>query len=251
MREIVLDTETTGLYFNAGHRIIEVACIELWDHLPTGRVFHRYVNPLIGMMPQQAFDVHGLRIQFLWNFVPFPKIANDLLEFIRDSPIVAHNSAFDVGFINYELMLAGLPELRSETIDTLPMARKQFKGASNSLDALCRRFNIDLSRRQFHGAAIDCELLAAVYLELIGGRQPLFTIPKPGISPADLAAASASNRQYRPPRQHPPVSDIERVAFGEMLAKVRNPLWAEEDTSAMVHVWKPEIKELLDDEIPF
>lgn len=237
MREIVLDIETTGLWVNHGHKIIEVACMELENHLPTGRIFHRYVNPLIGKMPQEAFDIHQIPIEALWHHGPFQTIVNELKLFVRNDPLVVHNISFDLGFINTELHLAGHMPLNNERVDTLSLARKRFVGASNSLDALCRRYGIDLSHRQFHGALIDCALLAAVYLELIGGRQPLFVVPT--VRRADPSAAPGAIRALRPYRQHPAISETEKAAFETMLGRLNNPMW------------RPVKPELLDDEIPF
>src|SRR5487761_1719010 len=170
MREIVLDTETTGLDPADGHRIVEIACIELHNHLPTGKVFHRYVNPE-RTMTAEAEAVHGLGDDFLRQHEPFAAISAAFVAFVGDAPIVAHNAGFDLGFINAELKRLDLAPLAGPGADTLEMARKRFPGAAASLDALCRRFAIDLSARDKHGAKLDCELLAKVYLELVGGRQ--------------------------------------------------------------------------------
>src|SRR5487761_1053261 len=170
MREIVLDTETTGLDPADGHRIVEIACIELNNHLPTGKVFHRYVNPE-REMSAAAEAVHGLGDEFLKRHAPFAAIAAELVAFVAEAPIVAHNAAFDLAFVNAELTQLELPALVCGVVDTLELARKRFPGAPASLDALCRRFAIDLSARDKHGAKLDCELLAKVYLELVGGRQ--------------------------------------------------------------------------------
>lgn len=241
MREIVLDIETTGLWINAGARIIEIACIELVNYLPTGRMFHRYINPLVGHMPQEAFEVHNITIEFLWHHSPFPKIIPELKEFIRNDQLVIHNKSFDLGFINCELLEAGVMQLTNECVDTLSIARNTFKGASNSLDALCRRFGISLAGRQYHGALIDCQLLAAVYLELIGGRQPLFEMPI--ARRAEASDAAAAIRIYRQPRTHPAIPASEREAFGSMLSQIKNPLWTFEQTARMSRPF--------DDEIPF
>ncbi|HEY0523751.1 MAG TPA: DNA polymerase III subunit epsilon, partial [Stellaceae bacterium] len=171
MRELVLDTETTGFDPAEGHRIVEIACVELMNHVPTGVTFHRYVNPERDM-PPEAFAVHGLSAEFLADHPPFQAIVDDFLAFVRADRLVAHNAEFDMRFINAELQRAGRPKLGCAYEDTLALARRKFPGAQASLDALCRRFEIDLSARTKHGALLDCELLAAVYLELIGGRQP-------------------------------------------------------------------------------
>lgn len=235
LREIVLDVETTGLWLNAGHRVIEVACIELEKYIPTGRIFHRYVNPLMGSMPQDAFDIHGIPIDFLWKHAPFQNIVDCLLEFIGSDTLVIHNVSFDMAFLNNELRLIDRPPIANPTIDTLSIARKRYVGASNSLDALCRRFGLDLEARRHHGAAIDCALLAAVYLELVGGRQPLFALPVAVASETAIASAGPP----RPPRAHSPSPD-ELAAHGAMLAQIRKPIWSGHDPAAA-----------LDDEIPF
>ena len=174
MREIVLDTETTGLDPTTGDRIVEIGAIELWNHLPTGKTFHKYLNPERSI-PEEAQAVHGLTEGFLKDKPVFSQIADDFLAFIKDSKLVIHNAAFDMKFINAELALVGKTTLPADTaIDTLGIARKKFPGSPASLDALCRRFNIDNSARTLHGALLDSEILAEVYLELIGGRQPDF-----------------------------------------------------------------------------
>jgi DNA polymerase-3 subunit epsilon len=242
MREIVLDVETTGLWINAGHRIIEIACIELERYQPTGRIFHRYVNPLLARMPAEAFNIHGIPIEFLWYHAPFKMIVDSLLEFIGTSQVVIHNSAFDIGFINNELKLIGYPPLTVPFVDTLSLARNTFPGAANSLDALCRRYKINLDERTKHGALIDCALLATVYFELIGGKQPLFDMPSERrIIPAEIEVP----KHIRAPRPHPPLSKEEIDNFTIMLTQVTNPLW----------IWnvenQPQPAPALDDEIPF
>jgi DNA polymerase-3 subunit epsilon len=174
MREIVLDTETTGLDPRTGDKIVEIGAVELWNHLPTGKTFHKYLNPERNM-PEEAQAVHGLTASFLRDKPLFSQIADDFLRFIKDSKLVIHNASFDMKFINAELELANKSKLPGDiAIDTLSIARKKFPGSPASLDALCRRFNIDNSARTLHGALLDSEILAEVYLELIGGRQPDF-----------------------------------------------------------------------------
>ena len=174
MREIVLDTETTGLDPGAGDRIVEIGAVELWNHLPTGKTFHKYLNPERNM-PDEAQAVHGLTEDFLKDKPVFSQIVDEFLEFIEGSKLVIHNASFDMKFINSELALVRKAELpNSMAIDTLTIARRNFPGSPASLDALCRRFNIDNSSRTLHGALLDSEILAEVYLELIGGRQPDF-----------------------------------------------------------------------------
>ena len=174
MREIVLDTETTGLDPVSGDRVVEIGAVELWNHLPTGKTFHKYLNPERNM-PEEAQAVHGLTEEFLKDKPVFSKIAEDFLTFINGSKLIIHNASFDMKFINAELALADKKRLPADmAIDTLAIARKKFPGSPASLDALCRRFNIDNSARTLHGALLDSEILAEVYLELIGGRQPDF-----------------------------------------------------------------------------
>ena len=172
MREIVLDTETTGLDPNDGHRIVEIGGIELWNRLPTGKVYHQYINPERNM-PPEAFAVHGLSDEFLQDQPVFSQIAQDFMTFIGKSQLVIHNASFDIKFLNWELQLCNKGRIpKHQATDTLSMARKKFPGSPVSLDALCRRFNIDNSFRKLHGALLDSEILAEVYLELTGGRQP-------------------------------------------------------------------------------
>ena len=172
MREVVLDTETTGLDPKNGDRIVEIGAIELFNHMPTGHYFHKYLNP-DRSMPQEAFAVHGLSDEFLKGKPRFIDIMDEFISFVGDAKMVIHNASFDMRFLNAELKRAG-GEIYSDqqAIDTLLIARKKFPGAQNSLDALCRRFSIDNSGREKHGALLDSELLSDVYLELIGGRQP-------------------------------------------------------------------------------
>lgn len=172
MREIVLDTETTGLDPFDGHRIVEIGAVELLNHVPTGKTYHQYINPL-RPMPKEAFEVHGLGDEFLRDKPEFKAIGPGFLEFIADSRLIIHNASFDMKFLNAELVWAGLPTLAQErAIDTLLIARKRFPGSPASLDALCRRFGVDNSARERHGALLDSEILAEIYLELVGGRQP-------------------------------------------------------------------------------
>lgn len=175
MREIVIDTETTGLDPSAGDRIVEIGGVELENHMPTGRTYHQYINPERDM-PQGAFDVHGLSTDFLKGYPIFRDIVQDFLSFVSNTPLVIHNASFDMKFLNAELELCNKPKLAwDRAIDTLEMARRKFPGAQNTLDGLSRRFGINIER-DFHGALLDSEILAAVYLELIGGRQPDFVL---------------------------------------------------------------------------
>jgi DNA polymerase III subunit epsilon len=172
MREIVLDTETTGLDPAEGHRIVEIGAVELFNHMPTGRTYHQYINPE-RPMPKEAFEVHGLGDEFLQDKPRFRQVARAFLDFVGDSRLIIHNAAFDLRFLNAELGQAGLPRLAMDrAVDTVLIARQKFPGSPASLDALCRRFGVDNSGREKHGALLDSEILAEVYLELIGGRQP-------------------------------------------------------------------------------
>jgi DNA polymerase III subunit epsilon len=185
MREIVLDTETTGFEPAEGHRIVEIGAVELFNHLPTGRTFHKYLNPERAM-PKEAFEVHGLGDDFLRDKPLFRAVAQDFLTFIGDAQLVIHNAAFDMKFLNAELTANGhapLPNARAT--DTLAIARQKFPGSPASLDALCRRFGVDNSGREKHGALLDSEILAEVYLQLVGGRQPDF-----GLSTASTASTA-------------------------------------------------------------
>jgi len=176
MREIVLDTETTGFEPDQGDRIVEIGAVELWNHMPTGRTYHQYINPERAM-PQGAFEVHGLGDEFLADKPLFRDIAQAFVDFVQDSRLVIHNASFDMKFLNAELKWVSRPPLPTDqALDTLAIARKKFPGSPASLDALCRRFNIDNSSRTLHGALLDSEILAEVYLELIGGRQPDFAL---------------------------------------------------------------------------
>ena len=176
MREIVLDTETTGLDPQDGHRIVEIGAVELYNHVPTGNVYHQYINPLISM-PDQAFAIHGLSDEFLSDKPKFSKIAKEFLDFIGSAKLVIHNAAFDIKFINAELKSIDEEEITFDrATDTLAIARKKFPGSPASLDSLCRRFKIDNSARVVHGALLDSQILAEVYLELVGGKQPDFSL---------------------------------------------------------------------------
>jgi DNA polymerase-3 subunit epsilon len=177
MNEIFLDTETTGLSANDKHKIVEIACIETSNLLPTKKIFHKIINPQ-RHVPEEAFKVHGFSTEFLKNKETFDKVVDEFLEFIKDKRIIIHNASFDLGFLNHELKLIGKNEIKKiNIVDSLEVARNKFPGSSNSLDALCRRFNIDLSRREKHNALLDCELLREVYINLLDAREPklLFT----------------------------------------------------------------------------
>lgn len=223
MREVVIDTETTGLDPQAGHRIVEIACVELVHHVPSGRRLQRYVNPERDM-PADALAVHGLTAEFLMSQPPFAAIADEVLAFIGDDRLVIHNAEFDLAFLNAELARLGRAPLACQFVDTLAVARRRFPGAPASLDALCRRFAIDLSARDLHGAAVDCELLAGVYIELLGGRQPGLDFAQGAIDDAAAEFGTQQDRPPRPPRPHLP-SPVELAAHQAMLALIKSPLW--------------------------
>jgi DNA polymerase-3 subunit epsilon len=221
MREIILDTETTGLDPDAGHRIVEIACLELANHLPTGRTFQRYLNPERDM-PADALAIHGLSQEFLAGQKVFAETAGELLEFLADAPLVIHNAEFDLGFLNAELARLGFaPIAPRRAIDTMLLARRKFPGAPASLDALCSRFNIDNSKRTLHGAMLDAELLSEVYLELVGGRQATMELAARG---AMSGHATVAGQAARPPRPHPPTPE-EEAAHAALLARLKTPLW--------------------------
>ena len=222
MREIVLDTETTGLDPKSGHRIVEIGCVELVNHVATEATYWQYVNPERDM-PEGAFAVHGLGADFLAKHPVFAEIADDFLAFIGDAPLIIHNADFDMGFINAELAAIGRePLARERAIDTVRMARRKFPGAPASLDALCKRFQIDNSERDLHGALLDARLLADVYLELVGGRQPGFELA--GDKRTGGTAQAAAPRARREPRPHAPSAE-ELDAHAAFLDKLAEPVW--------------------------
>ncbi|QIE46161.1 DNA polymerase III subunit epsilon [Pseudohalocynthiibacter aestuariivivens] len=200
MREIVLDTETTGFEPEQGDRIVEIGAVELMGHVPTGRTYHQYINPERAM-PDEAFQVHGLGDEFLRDKPVFADIAQAFVDFIGDSKLVIHNASFDMKFLNAELKGLNRPGLpMDQAIDTLAIARKKFPGSPASLDALCRRFGIDNAARTLHGALLDSEILAEVYLELIGGRQPDFALSRQ----SDNTGSGDTTSAWRPtPRPTP------------------------------------------------
>lgn len=226
MREIVLDTETTGFDPEQGDRIVEIGAVELYNHMPTGNTYHQYINPERSM-PQEAFEVHGLGDEFLADKPVFAKIGQAFLDFVGDAKLVIHNAAFDMKFLNAELSWMNLPRLPwDQAIDTLAMARQKFPGSPATLDALCRRFNIDNSARTLHGALLDSEILAEVYLELIGGRQP-------GLVLATSRNSGPSNSgetwkpQPRPKKLPPRLTEAEIKAHEEFVTAMGDAaLWS-------------------------
>lgn len=224
MREVVLDTETTGLDPGAGHRIVDIGCVELAHHMATGRTFQRYLNPE-REMPQEALAIHGLSDKFLAGQPLFAEMVDDFLEFLGESPLVIHNADFDLGFIDTELARLGRPPLpRHRVVDTVRLARSKFPGAQASLDALCKRFRIELAERTLHGALKDCRLLADVYLELVGGRQADLQLAANAAAAGDQAAAGGPET-VRPPRPHVPTPE-EEEAHARFLKKLDSPIWS-------------------------
>ena len=228
MREIVLDTETTGLSPEEGHRVVEIGCLELVNHMPTGETYHVYLNPERDM-PTAAFNVHGLSEEFLSTQKLFAEVADDFVEFIGEATLIAHNAPFDMGFLNAELERVNKPVIPyTRVVDTLAIAKKKYPGAQNNLDALCRRFQVDNSERTLHGALLDSELLAEVYLELIGGRQPGLTL---AVEKSAAAARAETKRVQRPARPHSP--SPEEIAAHEVFLReqVKDALWLGGETS--------------------
>jgi DNA polymerase-3 subunit epsilon len=236
MREIVLDTETTGLDAAGGDRVVEIGAIELENLLPTGRTYHQYINPE-RPVPRDAENIHGLSDQFLRDKPVFARIAPAFLDFIGDATLVIHNAAFDMAMLNAEFARIGKPALAlSRAVDTLAITRKRFPGAQASLDALCRRFGIDNSGREKHGALLDCELLAEVYLELMGGRQQGLVLDAaappaaPGAPPIAAGDPARAGGGYRPPprpRPLPPrITSAEQTAHDAFIAEMgERALW--------------------------
>ena len=225
MREIVLDTETTGLKPADGHRVVELGCVELLNRIPTGATFHVYLNPGRDM-PVEAFAVHGLSSDFLKDKPRFAEVADDFIAFIADAPIVAHNASFDHGFLCHELKLISRPGISFErVVDTLMLARRKHAAGPYSLDALCARYGIDNSRRTKHGALLDAEILAEVYLELIGGRQATLGLAD-DIELPESSIDGAIVVRTRPEPLEPRVSEAEREAHRAFIATLgENAIW--------------------------
>ncbi len=225
MREIIFDTETTGLDPRSGDRMVEIGCIELVNRVPTGQTFHCYFNPDRDM-PAAAEAVHGLSITFLSDKPRFHQQAAALLEFLGDAPLVAHNAGFDFGFLNAELEICGLDHVgRDRMIDTVALARVRHPGAKLSLDALCSRYGIDRSHRTKHGALLDAELLMQLYIELTGGRQIGLELAADTTDPLVVTAAPAAiQRTFRPARPHA-ASDAELAAHAAFIDTIKEPMW--------------------------
>ena len=222
LREIILDTETTGLYAKNGDRIVEIGCVELVNKVRTGKTYHAYINPQRDIS-EESVRIHGISNEFVKDKPIFSKIAKEFLDFIKGASLVIHNAGFDVSFLNYELAGLGYPEISlTRVIDTLTLARRKFPGAPASLDALCRRFNINLSSRDKHGALIDAELLADVYIELSGGTQSNLDFSSPDSLSASIEARLM--REKREPRVFN-LSDEEKADHELFLKKIANPMW--------------------------
>lgn len=230
-REVVLDTETTGVEARSGDRIVEIGCVELINNCPTGRTFHTYLNPE-RPMSEGAFAIHGLSDSFLADKPKFAAISDDLIDFIADSRLVIHNAPFDVGFLDMEFAKVGKPRLQLERVfDTLVMARRKHPGASNSLDALCSRYGIDKSKRVKHGALLDAEILSDVYIELLGGKQADFGLTAPtrrqGAMANNAAELGTSAELTRPAPIAPRLTPEEQLAHRAFVTTLSSsPLWA-------------------------
>jgi DNA polymerase-3 subunit epsilon len=225
MREIVLDTETTGLKPLDGDKIVEIGCIELINHLATGNTFHQYINPERDM-PEGALAVHGLTLDFLKTYPRFAEISDTFIEFIGDARLIIHNAPFDMGFINAELGSLGRPLLSMDRcIDTVKVARKNLPFAQVSLDALCRRFKIDNSNRKLHGALLDAKLLAEVYLQLIGGQQPDFILSDKSEDTLKFSTNEHSKTQINREARPHEVNKDELAAHKNFINGLKNPIW--------------------------
>jgi DNA polymerase-3 subunit epsilon len=226
MREIVFDTETTGLDPQSGDRLVEIGCIEMVNRVPTGAVFHAYFNPERDM-PAEAEAVHGLSVAFLSDKPKFAARAGELLDFLQDSPLVAHNAGFDFGFLNAELAMCGLEAVsRDRMVDTVAIARRKHPGAKLSLDALCTRYGIDRSHRTKHGALLDAELLAQLYVELMGGRQIGLELAAEAVVATETAFTVSTTivRTFREPRPHA-ASEAELARHAEFMAGFGEAIW--------------------------
>ena len=227
MRQIFLDTETTGLEHKLGHRIIEIGCVEMVNRMPTGQIFHKHINPERAM-PAEAFAVHGLSGEFLADKPLFAHVVEEFLEFIADAPLVIHNASFDIGFINAELDRIKRPGIaRDRLVDTLMLARRKHPGVSNRLDDLCSRYAIDNSRRTKHGALLDAELLAEVYIDLIGARQSQLILAAESRDTRPGGYGEMPRRQREAPLA-PRISDEDRIAHRAFIATLGDkPIWNE------------------------
>lgn len=228
MREIVFDTETTGLSPNDGHRLVEIGCVEIINRCETGRTFHAYIHPERSM-PAEAEAVHGLSEKFLSDKPRFHEVVSELIEFLGDAPLVAHNANFDMAFLNWELKNCGFEPIdMGRMVDTLAIARTRHPGAKHSLDALCTRYGVDRSQRIKHGALLDAELLTQVYVELCGGRQIGLMLAEEAAAESEagltLVSISTTPRIARPPRPHA-ASEAELARHAAFIQKLVDPLW--------------------------
>ena len=224
-REIVFDTETTGFEYAKGDRLVEIGAVELINHMPTGVTYHQYINPERDV-PEEVVKVHGLTYDYLKDFPTFDKIAQEWIDFVGDATLVAHNASFDINFVNYELKQIGLPEYEwSRVIDTLEIARALFPGARCSLDALCKRFEVDNRTHTFHGALLDAQLLSEVYLELLGGKEPSFLLDSKKQKKETMVIETATAKTVRPARVFA-LSEEEINNHNEFLAnKIKGAIW--------------------------
>ncbi len=218
MREIILDTETTGLNPKDGHRIVEIGCIEIINKVQTGNFFHSFINPQRDM-PVEAYNIHGISEEFLQDKPLFSQMADEFLSFIKDASLVIHNASFDLKFLNHHLSSLKLPTIKNEVVDTLLLARKKFPGAPANLDALCKKFNVNLAKRTKHGALVDCELLAQVYIALMGlEKNSLFKKEKTS------SPITQQNLAYKEPRVFT-LSQEEQHAHDAFIKTIANNLW--------------------------
>lgn len=236
VREIVFDTETTGLYVEGGDRLVDIGAVELINHLPTGREYHQYINPERSV-PEEVVAVHGLTEEFLKDFPTFAEIAKDFVDFVGDDGIlVAHNAKFDMGFINYQLKACGYDPYPDErVIDTLEIAKKMFPGARNNLDALCKRFKVDNSNRTLHGALIDADLLAKVYLEMLGGYEPsmmLSNSQKENVSASAESSNVNEKRVFHEPRFFALSEEDEENHRKFLSEKIKNAIWLSDELTS-------------------
>ncbi len=235
VREIVFDTETTGFDPEAGDKLVEIGAVELINHIPTGVTYHQYINPQ-REVPEEAFKVHGLSYDYLKQFPTFDKIVDEWLDFVGDATLVAHNASFDIKFVNYEQKQLGKTQFAwDRVVDTLEIAKMLFPGARVNLDALCRRFNVDNTDRTLHGALLDAQLLAQVYLELLGGREPSLLLDKKNNTVekknAVFSAAEINNiqRKYREPRIFVLSDEVEKNHLEFMRSKLKSAIWLVDD----------------------
>ncbi len=232
VREVVFDTETTGFNVDEGDRLVEIGAVELINHIPTGVTYHQYINPE-REVPEEAFKVHGLNYEFLKDFPIFDKVADEWLEFVGDAVLVAHNASFDIGFLNGQLKELGKPLFTwDRVVDTLEIARTLFPGARVNLDALCRRYGIDNSERTLHGALLDADLLAKVYLELLGGQEPSMLKEEKKVSHATVFAdSSQQKKEFRPARNFD-LNEEEIQAHNDFLtANIKDAVWFKEPSA--------------------